>query len=215
MKTKITKKHLAYILPIIILSLALYVFSNSFETNEIRSFIDKAGIWGSIIYILLLTSTYVIAPLSGTPIFIAGFLAFGKIFIIYNYLATVLGAIINFWISRIWGRGLVKKFVGRENMAKINEFTQNYGVKTLIFFRVFQGHLHDFISYAYGLTNMRFFPYLIVSLLAPIPWLFLWWLVLFPRINTVAELTFYLVISIAPFYIISIVLVAKYKKITS
>lgn len=191
--------------------LVIYFVSNRLGVEQIRAIVRQAGVFGPFIFIILSSLTYIIAPLSGGPFFVAGFALFGKVFIIYAYIAAGIGVIINFWISRIWGRRLVTSLVGKENMDKIDQFTKNYGLKSLIFLRVFQGYLSDFISYAYGLTNMKFLPYLIVSALAPIPWLLIWFLVLFPRIATFNDFLIFFGLSLVPIYLVSLAVIIKYK----
>ena len=67
------------------------------------------------------------------------------------------------------------KFVGKEDMKKVDELTKDYGIVTLVFLRIFQGSINDFVSFAMGLTNMKFKIYLVVSLLASIPGTILWY----------------------------------------
>lgn len=207
-----SRKLYLYVFLFFLLALVIYYWGRGIRAEDIRLFVAAMGIWAPLVYIILLALTYIIAPISGSPVFFAGFLLFGKIFLFYNYVAFLVGAVANFWVARFLGRGIVVKLVGQKNIVKIDEFTKDYGVKSLIFFRVFQGYLSDFVSYAYGLTNMKFFPYFLVSLVAPFPWLGLWWFLLFPRITSFQEFTFWVIITIIPMYIISAILVVKYKR---
>ena len=90
-------------------------------------------------------------------------------------IAAYISYVLNFWIARKWGRGIVKKFVGEEGMRKVDDLTKDYGIVTLVFLRIFQGSINDFVSFAMGLTNMKFKVYLVVSLLASIPGTILWY----------------------------------------
>lgn len=191
-----------YLFIFIFVSLIIFLLGSKVSSDEISEVVQKAGVFGPLLYILIFASTHVIAPLSGTPVFFAGFGLFGDKIQIYTYLATMLSAIVNFWISRIWGRDLVKKLAGKD-LEKIDEFTKDYGIKSLIFLRVFQGHLVDFISYAYGLTNIKFTPYIIVSALAPIPWLLFWQFYIFPRVEDIGDFSVWFLITLVPFIIIS------------
>ncbi|MDP3998622.1 MAG: VTT domain-containing protein, partial [bacterium] len=119
--------------------------------------------------------TNVIAPLSGTPLIFTGFYAFGSTVVFLMTIADFIASITNFWIAKRWGRSLVKKFVGQENIAKADRFTRSYGLLTLLLLRFFQGGVGDFISYAAGLTSMRFTPYLIISTAGMIPRTVLWY----------------------------------------
>lgn len=206
------KRLIFYLLLFIIISLCIYLLGLRIKPEEIKPWIEKTGFWAPIIYIFLTSLTFIIAPLSGTPIFLAGYLLFRSRVQIYSYFAAFLSAAVNFWIARIWGRGWVVKMVGKKNMEKVDQFTQNYGIKSLIFLRVLQGHLHDFISYAYGLTDMKFLPYMVVTILTPIPWILLWQLFLFKRIRNIGEFTIWWGATLVPLFIISGFFVSKYRK---
>ncbi|KKT78335.1 MAG: hypothetical protein UX31_C0003G0061 [Candidatus Nomurabacteria bacterium GW2011_GWA1_46_11] len=190
---------------------AIYFISNRLGTENIRQIVAGAGVFGPVIFIILLSLTYIIAPLSGTPFFFSGFALFGKAFVIYSYMAVLLGMTVNFWISRLWGRQVVTKLVGQENMKEIDAFTKNYGVKMLIFLRVAQGNLADFISYAYGLTNIKFVTYFLVSALTPIPWFLLWWFVLLPNIDSSKDFIITWGLAITPTILVSFFLILYYR----
>ena len=115
----------------------------------------------------------------------------------------MLSATVNFWIAKKLGRNLVAKLFGKKDMNKIDQFTEDFGVKSLIFLRIYQGHLVDFISYAYGLTSMKFTSYIVITVLAPIPWLLLWQFYIFPRVNNISDFTTWFLVTLMPFLLIS------------
>jgi len=182
------KKRIVPPLFIILISLLLYLVSRSFSEEEIITFVNNTGLFAPVVYILLTLLTLVIAPFSGTPIIFAGYYAFGQKVIVYSVIAAYISYVLNFWIARKWGRGIVKKFVGEEGMRKVDDLTKDYGIVTLVFLRIFQGSINDFVSFAMGLTNMKFKVYLVVSLLASIPGTILWYY-LSLNVNTPAQFT--------------------------
>ena len=169
------RKRVVPLLFIVVISLLLYLLSRSFSEKEIITFINDAGFFAPVVYILLTLLTLVIAPFSGTPIIFAGYYAFGQRVIFYSIVAAYISYVLNFWIARKWGRTIVGKFVGKEDMKKVDELTKDYGIVTLVFLRIFQGSINDFVSFAMGLTNMKFKIYLVVSLLASVPGTVLWY----------------------------------------
>lgn len=204
------KSWLAAIASAVVFS-SLFWLSRNLTPRQIELFLEKFGFSAPLMYILVMASTQIAAPISGTVIYFAGFVLFGSRAQLYNYLATIFTAATNFWIARKWGRGLVKKLVGQKSLSKVDQFSQNYGFKTLIFLRVFQGNLHDFISYAYGLTKMKFKSYMVVSLLAPIPWLIVWQVFIFPRIENLAQFTAWYGLTLIPLLLVSVFFLAKIK----
>lgn len=61
------------------------------------------------IFICLQVVFDMLAPLSSTPLFFAGFAVFGKQVILYQFLANLISFGINFWIARIWGKKIDSK----------------------------------------------------------------------------------------------------------
>lgn len=197
------RKILKYIIAIVLFSVFLTVWGSRLDTKPILVLVKKAGIFAPLVYVALLSIPSIIAPLSGSPILIAGYILFEEKIIFFSYLATLIPAIINFYIAKKWGRPLVTKIIGKDDMEKVDKFVQGYGLGSLVFLRVFVGYLHDFISYAYGLTKMKFLPFIIVSAIAPIPWLFIWYFYIFPRVNNVTDFSIWFLVTLIPFPIIS------------
>ena len=129
------------------------------------------------VFIFLHFLTQIFAPLSGSPTMAIGFFLFGKTVVIYLFLSFVLSTITNFWISRIWGIKIVTRLIGKENLSKLDRFTKQHGYKTLFIMRLFLGGFEDLISYAAGLTSMKFTPYFLTSLLAIAPGTISWYLI--------------------------------------
>ena len=197
------KRLIRYLAFLILISILVYWLGRSVTSEDILNIVKQAGFWAPLVYIILFALTHIIAPLSGTPIYFAGYAFFANKVQIYTYLATMLSATVNFLIARQWGRRLIGKLVGKKDMSQIDQFIEDYGVRTLIFLRIFQGHLVDFISYASGLTNMKFVPYITITVLAPIPWLLLWQFYIFPRVEDIGDFTIWHVATLIPLFIIS------------
>lgn len=155
---------------------AIFVIGLSIPQEDIKLLIQRSGTAAPLIYVVAMLITLVIAPLSGTPVIYAGFFAFGKNVVFLNIIASYISFVINFWIGRKYGRPIVSKIVGNSNMSRVDKLIESYGVPTLFFLRMFQGALHDFISLASGLTDIKFSKYLIVSVIATIPGTYVWYL---------------------------------------
>ena len=181
-KRQAVKKGAVFLLVITLISALLLYLQNQVGLENIRTFIIQTGPLGPVIYILLIVLTHILAPLQGSPILIAGLAIFGKWVIIYSYLASVISSYTNFWIARKFGRGLVTKLVGNEGLAKIDHIASHEGPKALVFMRLFQAWITDFVSYAAGLTSIKFSTYFFISVLAPIPGTLIFFL-LFDRID--------------------------------
>lgn len=163
------------LLAIFLLSLLLYFLGKQIPQEQLRIFVESTGAWAPIVYILTSQLSYLLAPVSGYPFLIVGFYLFGETMIVYSYFVNIVGSSINFWIAKRWGRPLVTKLVGGESLAKIDKLTEEYGVGTLFVARLFLLGLGDFLSYAYGLTPIKYKTFIVVSGLAAIPGYLLWY----------------------------------------
>lgn len=174
----------------IFLFLIIFLLGKLVPEQSLRTFIDEAGALGPLAVILLCLIAYIIAPISSTPAIFAGYYAYGKNVIFLATFASIISFVVNFWLARKWGRSLVQKLVGAAKMKKFDKFTENYGLLSLFFLRLLQAGLHDFVSYASGITKIRFWPYLGVSLLAEIPGTLLWYYVA-TKTNNPISFTFF------------------------
>ena len=161
----------------ILLFALIYTIGSSIPDTTIQEIVGNAGPFGVIILIFLIWLTNIFAPLGAAPFIYAGFYLYGPTVTIYSYIAAFIASITNFWIARIWGRRLVTRFVGNENLEKVDKIAKNYGLKTLFVTRIFLGQFHDVISYLFGLTNVKFRQYIIVSTLGTIPGAILWYFI--------------------------------------
>lgn len=158
-------------------SVALYLLGKQISQEQIQSFVENAGPWAPIVWILTHQLSYILAPISGYPFLIIGFYLFGKTTILYTFIVAIFGSTINFLIAKRWGRPIVKRFVGKESLSKTDAYANQYGLGTLFVLRMFMVGLGDFISYAYGLTPITYRTYITVSVIAMIPGYLLWYLV--------------------------------------
>ena len=93
----------------------------------------------------------------------AGFLR-TNVSCVCTFIAAVITSVTNFWIFRIWGRKIVAKLAPEKtNLDKIDSLTKDYGLQTLFIFNIYDKEFHDVISYAFGLTNLKFKQYFIIN----------------------------------------------------
>ena len=157
------------------LSVLIYLVSSAVPENEIRTLVEGAGVYGPIVIILLFWITNFLAPLSGSPILLTGMFLFGQQIIAYSLIATFIASITNFWASRLWGRDVVEKLAGSEELERIDQLTEDYGLRTLLILRLILWQYHDVVSYLFGLTKISFRQYLLISTLGTIPGAIFWW----------------------------------------
>ncbi|MBI2268014.1 MAG: TVP38/TMEM64 family protein [Candidatus Blackburnbacteria bacterium] len=200
----------SFVTPFIVLALA----ARGVSSEHANIWIQKAGAWGPVVYVFAMLSTFIFAPLSGSPVLFAGFFAFKSKVIWFTFVAAFLASVINFWIARRWGRDITERLVGGDNIKKIDKIEREYGLIMLVFLRLFQGGIHEFVSYAAGLTRMKFSSYVIVSTVSMIPGSVLWYYLSFQTDSIVSfsVLNFSLTIFFAGLFIVFVFLLKIVRK---
>jgi uncharacterized membrane protein YdjX (TVP38/TMEM64 family) len=139
--------------------------------QHVRGWVENAGIWGPLVFVLLKASTYVIAPLSGTPLKITAGALFGVWEgLAYTMLGDILGGSLNFWIARQLGRPAIARVAGKGAIKQVDDAVAHVGGwKALLVARLVLSALYDFISYAAGLSKLPYRQYLWVTIVGGIP----------------------------------------------
>lgn len=134
--------------------------------ERIRAVIAQAGIFGPLLYIGLRALTYIVAPLSTGPMLFASAAMFGAPeAIVYSIVGETLGGCVNFGLARRFGRPVVSRLVGRDGMPRVEKFYRLLSSPwVLVYARLFLFSIYDFISYAAGLTALKFREYVVISL---------------------------------------------------
>jgi len=60
--------------------------------------------------------------------------------------------------------------IGQEGVTKIEEIAERIDKKRFLWLRLSTFYINDFASYAFGLTNISFTRYYLLSILSMIPW---------------------------------------------
>lgn len=147
-----------------LMAIALRIIGLENAKNAIR----KTGVWAPVLFIILCTTSLIVAPLSGSSLFVVGGALFGKgIGFILSWLASTVGCSINFWISRKFGRGVANRFIGKSNLDNLDRFAGQLKNRRSIFYMVLLMPLsQDIVSYAVGLTKISYWHFLIALILS-------------------------------------------------
>lgn len=156
---------------LVVLLVSMVVIERLGGAQKLADVVRAAGVWAPVVFILAKALTYVIAPLSGTPVKVIAGSLFGFFpGLIYATLGDLLGASINFWIARLLGREALHKFLSKKSQQKVDGFVAHLeSWKTLLLARVALSSFYDFISYTAGLSKLRYRTFFWVTLLGGIP----------------------------------------------
>jgi uncharacterized membrane protein YdjX (TVP38/TMEM64 family) len=133
-----------------------------------HNWIKKAGVWAPLLFIIICSGSLVIAPLSGSSLFIVGGALFGKeTSLILSFISNVLGCNINFWISRKLGQKAALHFIGKSNLQSLNGFlSQLKGHHSIVYMTLLIPLSQDIVSYAIGLTEVKYWQFFIALIIS-------------------------------------------------
>lgn len=142
---------------------SLFFVSKFLGAGTLHAWVESAGVWAPLAFVLAKASTIVIAPLAGSFLYPLGGASFG----LWNGIALAalgdsLGSSIAFFISRRFGRPLAEKFLGGESGMLAQVLSMMGTVRGFFITRLILITAHDLLSYAAGLTKLPYIPFILI-----------------------------------------------------
>lgn len=144
---------------LVIIILAFFI-----DIDSLKIWIEKVGVWGPLVFILLKISTIVVAPLSGAPLYPLVGLLFG--FwpgILFVLMGDFLGYTISFFISRIFGQKIVFKFLSGKEESLVARVVDHISDSRGFFHACLTLFaLPEVLSYGAGLSRLPYKKFIII-----------------------------------------------------
>lgn len=145
-----------------------------FELSHISEFqerIDSFGAWGWVVALGIQVLQVIVALIPGEVVEVGCGMAFGTWGGLLICLAgSAIGSALIFLLVRKFGVKLVEVFVSREKINSLKFLNNERKLKSIIFLVFFTiGTPKDLLTYFAGLTNIKFYEFLIISTVARIP----------------------------------------------
>lgn len=172
------------LIAIILLTVVLYFVIPSFHAT-MNNFITKLGslnvdavvelirgygVYAAIISFILMILQSVLAPIPALLITLANAAVFGWWKgALLSFTSAMAGAALCFYIARTLGRDYVEKVVTKTGLAKVDEFFERYGKNSILICRLLPFVSFDIVSYAAGLTPIKFWDFFIATGLGQLP----------------------------------------------
>ena len=141
----------------------------------LRDYILSYGLWAPVASCFLMVLQALVAPVPSFLITFANGLAFG---VFWGWMLSLFGHVLAaaacFWISRALGRVPVEILVGKTGLQSADRWFAKWGIYAVFAGRLVPGVAFDVVSYAAGLTRMRFRNFLIATTLGIFPQTFLY-----------------------------------------
>ena len=140
------------------------------DYDDFERWMRDLGAVGPIVYMVFFALSMVIAPIPTTPAPIAAAAAWGAVEgALYTLIAGAIGASLCFYIARRWGRRVYEHFLPEKMVLEIDRLADKLAVRVLIVTRLFPMLGPDVVSYAAGLTPIRYYHYLLISVVFSLP----------------------------------------------
>lgn len=167
------------ILGIVLLGIWLFAPSVFPEMRELMDgerlemLVARAGLWGPVLIVTLMTVAVVASPIPSAPIALAAGAAYGHLWgTVQVVIGAELGALIAFGLARVLGHDVLRRVFGARVDAGL------LGSQTALTATVFASRLmpfvsFDMISYAAGLSRLHAWRFALATLAGIVPASFL------------------------------------------
>lgn len=140
------------------------------DVAGLRDYILSYGLWAPAVSTLLMVLQALAAPLPAFLLAFANGLAFGALWGGALSLASAtLAAAVCFWVARSLGRRPVEALVGRTGLEAADRWLLRWGGLAVLVARLVPVVSFDLVSYAAGLTRLRFVPFVLATTIGAAP----------------------------------------------
>lgn len=142
----------------------------SLDPQQVRGFIAAWGPQAALVSFALMILQAIVAPLPAFLITLANAALFGAFWGgALSWFSAMVGAGLCFCIARALGREVVEKLTGRAVLRSVDGYFTRFGPQTILVCRLLPFVPFDPVSYAAGLTSLRFWPFMLATGVGQLP----------------------------------------------
>ena len=141
------------------------------DPASFRAWVDARGVWGRVLFVLLVILQVVVAFIPGEPFEIAAGYAFGAVGgTLLAWLGLTLGSLLVFLFVRKVGVKAVEVFFPREKIDSMKYLNNEKALNATAFVLfLIPGTPKDFLTYVAGLTKIKLLPWVLLTSIARLP----------------------------------------------
>lgn len=145
-------------------------YLSNLDLDSLKQYILSYGALAPIISFILMLVQSVAAPLPAFLITFSNAALFGWVWgAVLSWSSAMAGAALCFFIAKFLGRDVVERLTSKYAIDSIDEFFDKYGKYTILVCRLLPFISFDIVSYAAGLTSMKFLPFFIATGIGQLP----------------------------------------------
>lgn len=138
---------------------------SGFNINNVVNYVSSKGKFGKIVFLLIYTLKPILLFIPSSIVSVAGGILFGPVQgFILNMLGFFLSGTLAFYLSRLLGKSFVERIL-RGKAIELDKGIEKNGVKIMFMFRLPPIFPFDPVSYAAGITRIKYRSFMIGSLL--------------------------------------------------
>lgn len=142
----------------------------SLNLESVIELIRGYGAYAAVISFFLMILQSVLAPIPALLITLSNAAVFGWWKgALLSFWSAMAGAALCFYIARTLGRDAVEKIVTKSGLDKVDEFFERYGKNSILICRLLPFVSFDIVSYAAGLTPIKFWDFFLATGLGQLP----------------------------------------------
>ena len=175
-KTKTIIKAAFFVLLIVVIPLILFLTNREYfarfeSIQDVENFIAGYGHLSGLVYIVFQIFQVVISVIPGEVFQVAAGYLFGPFWgVVYAITGCLLGEAVAFGLARVLGQGFVRLFMSEEQFIKYQERLNSNKAYTLCFILyLIPGIPKDILCYVAGASEIKFLPFLIISMVGRLP----------------------------------------------
>lgn len=161
---------------VVAIPLYIYFFQRSWLTrfedfNDVVAYLEHYETQSIFVYIGLQILQVVISIIPGQVFQMAAGYLYGFWFaLLYAMIGAVIGTAISFMLAKLLGRDFLHLFFGEEKMSYyISRLNSKQGYTLVFLLYLIPGLPKDVVSYAAGVSEIKFKPFLILSAVGRLP----------------------------------------------
>lgn len=178
------KKSQIFLLLVMTICASLYLFIPSLKSSldnatsvlvslnldSVIAYLRSFGIYAALVSFSLMLLQSIIAPIPAFLITLSNAAIFGWVWgAVLSWSSAMVGAVLCFYIAKVLGRDVVEKITSKKALDTTDAFFERYGKHTIIVCRLLPFVSFDLISYAAGLTSMRFWGFFLATGIGQLP----------------------------------------------
>ncbi len=140
------------------------------DVNALSAYLDEFGAAAAVVSVVVMVVQAAFLPIPGFVIVFANGLVFGFAGgVVVSLVGYAVSASVCFGVTRFLGRARVEWLMDRLGLDTIDRWIARYGVSAVFALRLAPGFAFDGVSYAAGLTGVRYPRFVAASVLGSLP----------------------------------------------